>query len=265
MISWYICETNRMKIITLNTWGGRAGREGLLAFFEKHKDTTDIFCLQEIWSAPYEHYNGHLAGGLAIEHENIMTRGMQEISAVLSDHIPYFRPHLMDDYGLLMLVHKKWKIMAEGELFVYKEKGHVPDDDLGNHARNIQYVTIEKDGQPVTVINFHGLWNGKGKGDSEDRLKQSENIVNFTKSLAGECVLCGDFNLLPETESVKKFEQVGLKNLVKEYGITSTRTSFYTKPEKFADYIFISPNLKEKDFRVLPDEVSDHAPLFVEV
>lgn len=41
-----------MKLISLNTWGGRAGKEELLAFFERHRDI-DIFCLQEIWSAPY--------------------------------------------------------------------------------------------------------------------------------------------------------------------------------------------------------------------
>ena len=39
---------NLMKIITLNTWGGRAGEERLLDFFNTHKDDTDIFCLQEI-------------------------------------------------------------------------------------------------------------------------------------------------------------------------------------------------------------------------
>jgi exonuclease III len=38
-----------MKIITLNTWGGIAGTQGLLDFFKKHEDT-DIFCLQEIFN-----------------------------------------------------------------------------------------------------------------------------------------------------------------------------------------------------------------------
>ena len=38
-----------MKIISLNTWGGRGGKENLLKFIEKYKDT-DIFCLQEMWN-----------------------------------------------------------------------------------------------------------------------------------------------------------------------------------------------------------------------
>lgn len=189
---------------------------------------------------------------------------MQEISSLLSGYEAYFRPHFMDNYGLMMLVKKDSKVIAEGEVFVYKEKGYVPSGDIGNHARNIQYVTLLVDGKPLTVINFHGLWNGKGKTDTEDRLNQSRNIINFINSLNSECILCGDFNLLPTTKSLMLFEETGLKNMIKEHNITSTRSSFYQKPEKYADYIFISAGLREKDFKVLIDQVSDHLPLYLE-
>jgi exonuclease III len=71
-----------MKIISLNTWGGRAGNEELLSFFEKYKEEIDIFCLQEIWSAPHENLDGHNAGGVPIDHGKILVHGMQEISKV---------------------------------------------------------------------------------------------------------------------------------------------------------------------------------------
>jgi len=140
----------------------------------------------------------------------------------------------------------------------------VPEEDLGNHARNIQYVTLETIRGLITVINFHGLWNGQGKGDSEERLTQSENILNFVKGLSNDFILCGDFNLLPETKSLKMLEEHGLRNLIKEYGITSTRTSFYTKPERYADYIFTTKGMEVKEFKVLPEEVSDHSALLLE-
>ena len=250
--------------MALNTWGGRAGENNLLEFFSTHKDV-DIFCLQEVWSAPYVDFEGHSAGGVAIDHTQIMTEGMQKISAVLSDHNNYFRPHFMDNYGLLMMVKKDLELIAEGEIFVYKEKGYIPDGDIGKHARNIQYVTLIIENRPITIVNFHGLWNGKGKTDTEDRIQQSQNIINFIQSLNGECVICGDFNLLPDTESIKIFERFGLRNLINKYGIKSTRTSYYTKPEKYADYVFISNGITPKDFRVLSDNVSDHAPLLIEI
>lgn len=254
-----------MRIISLNIWGGKAGRGRLLEFFREYAEATDIFCLQEVLSAAHPHIEGHLAGGVAIRNDQLMTRGLQDISMILLDHTPFFRSQFMDNYGLLMLVRKNVRVREEGEVFVHKHKGHVPDGDAGNHARNLQYVTVETTDGPITVMNFHGLWNGQGKGDSADRLEQSEKILKFTKKIQNPFILCGDFNLLPDTESLRKLESSGLRNLVKEFGITSTRTSFYTKPEKFADYVFISRGIDLKHFEVLPHEVSDHAPLLVEV
>ena len=56
-----------------------------------------------------------------------------------------------------------------------------------------------------------------------------------------------------------------MRNLIKEFGVTSTRTSFYTKPVKFADYVFVSKDINLKNLKILPHEVSDHTPLLIEV
>jgi endonuclease/exonuclease/phosphatase family metal-dependent hydrolase len=248
-----------MKIISLNTWGGRGGKENLLKFIEKYKDT-DVFCLQEMWSGG-EHMGGEITGGVTLK--NIAYRLLTDIEGILTNHDVYFRPHYHDWYGLAIFVKKDFKVTDEGDMYVYKEKGWASDEDKGNHARNIQWITVETSSGLRTIINFHGLWNGQGKGDSEDRLLQSDNILNFIKGLSTPHVLMGDFNLRPDTESIRKFEDFGLKNLIKKYGIASTRTSLYTKPEKFADYTFVSNEIKVNDFQILPEEVSDHAAMFI--
>lgn len=254
-----------MKILSLNTWGGRAGAEGLIAFFNRMKRDVDIFCLQEIWSAPYEHFEGVSAGGLAIQHGTIMTNGLQDITGLLGEHEYFFHPHFMDNYGLLMLVHKRLSVKGVGEVWVHREKGYMPEGDIGLHPRNLQYVeVVDQNNKTYTVCNFHGLWNGKGKTDSEDRIAQSERIVEFVASRTGEAICIGDFNLLPDTESIAILERARMHNLVREYGITSTRTSLYTKPEKFADYAFVTEGVVVQQFAVLPDVVSDHAPIFLE-
>lgn len=188
-----------------------------------------------------------------------------EINQYIPNHTGLFAPQIHDHYGLAMFVKNDLKISNQGDVFVYKHKGYIPDGDLGFHARNLQYVTIEHNNQKISLLNFHGLWTGKGKLDNDDRIQQSQNIIAFCEKIDHPYVLCGDFNLEPDTESIKILEGFGLKNLVKEYGITSTRTSFYTKSGKFADYIFTSPEIIVKDFKVLPDEVSDHAPLYIEL
>ncbi|OGD32359.1 hypothetical protein A3C91_04855 [Candidatus Azambacteria bacterium RIFCSPHIGHO2_02_FULL_52_12] len=249
-----------MKLISLNTWGGKAGNDRLLSFFKRYPDV-DFFCLQEVWNGGDEMV-GVKAGGSPLV--GISTTMLTDIDALLKDHSVYFRPHFKDYYGLAMFVRNNLEITEEGDIFVYKEKGYIHEGDAGNHARNIQYATYETQTGVRTVINFHGLWNGKGKEDSEERLLQTDNIIRFLQSLKNPFVVCGDFNLLPETESLKKFEDLGLRNLIKEFGITSTRTSFYTKPSKFADYVFVSEGIAVNEFKVLPDEVSDHSPLYLD-
>lgn len=231
----------------------------LLAFFKKHADA-DIFCLQEIWNGGEEMLGEKSDFELAKRN----TRLLQDIEEALPDHRVYFRPHFSDYYGLAMYVRKELAVEEEGEIYVYKEAGFISPDEYGNHARNLQYITVLTSGGPLTIMNVHGLWNGQGKADCAERLEQSDRIVNFVTSRKEQIILMGDFNLRPDTESVSRIEAAGLRNLIKEYGVTSTRTSHYTKPEKFADYTFVSGEIEVKDFKVLPDEVSDHAPLYLE-
>jgi endonuclease/exonuclease/phosphatase family metal-dependent hydrolase len=76
-------------------------------------------------------------------------------------------------------------------------------------------------------------------------------------------MLCGDFNLRPDTQSLELLEH-DMLNLIKSHKVTSTRTSLYPKDEKFADYIFVSKDITVNQFNVLQHEVSDHAPLLLE-
>lgn len=251
-----------MTLISLNTWGCRGSKQKLVDFFHTYKNV-DIFCLQEMWMGPYENLEGRLAGGRPLLNADIKMY-VPDISHILSRHAWHFHPSLLERYGLCIFVKKDIAVLEEGDTMVHGERGYLPEEDLGLYSRNLQYVTVQTGKGPRTVLNFHGLWNGKGKGDSGDRLRQSDKITEFLGSLSSPCVLSGDFNLLPDTESLKKLEASGLRNLIREYGITSTRTSLYTKPEKFADYTFVSQGIKVKDFKILPDEVSDHAAMYLE-
>ncbi len=252
-----------MKLLCLNTWGGRAGRDQLLDFLNVHRDA-DVVCLQEVWSARYLGLDGASAGGRPLDQDAIMVNGRQEIAALLDSHAEFFHPHHLNDYGLMTLVAERLNVVELGDVFVHRERGFIPEGDIGHHARNVQFVTVATDQGPVAMFNFHGLWSGRGKGDSSDRLAQSRRILDFLSSRREPFVLCGDFNLAPDTQSLAMLEAAGLRNLVAEFGATSTRTSLYAGPERFADYVFVGPTVDVRAFRVLPDEVSDHAPLVLE-
>jgi|SRR5581483_945082 len=251
-----------MKLISLNLWAGRGGRENLLAFFKKYKDV-DIFCLQEMWEGG-DHRIAYYQKVWTRPDLKIVNTLISDISKVLIDHAVFFYPFYEDFFGQGIFIKKKIRITQEGEIFVHKTKENSYSLEDENHARNVQYMTIETKQGLRTVVNFHGLWNGKGKTDSVERLIQSDNIVQFIKDIKNPFVLCGDFNLLPNTKSLKRIEEAGLKNLITEFGITNTRSSFYKKEERFADYTLVSPGITVNDFKVLPDEVSDHLAMYLD-
>jgi hypothetical protein len=242
-----------MKLITLNIWGGIAG-DILIDFFKKYSDI-DFFLLQEVHNNATEKTS--LFEGQKIE-------AFKEISEVLPDHVGYFAPALFGEWGLATFVKKGIDVSEVNDVFVHRKKDSMVGRDGTTIGKNMQYIHFNRDDKKYTLLNLHGLWNGKGKTDTEDRLKQSEKVQDFIDNYVdASMVLAGDFNLKPDTKSLELLEK-GKRNLIKEYGIKSTRTSYYKKPEKFADYVLVSPEIEVKHFEVLPDEVSDHSALLLE-
>jgi len=110
---------------------------------------------------------------------------------------------------------------------------------------------------------LHGFWIPDSKEDTLERLEQSDKIINFLNSYKHRKILCGDFNLNPNTQSMLRLEK-GMVNLIKKYNVRSTRSNLHTRKDKYADYILVSKDIEVLDFKVLQDEVSDHLPLFLD-
>lgn len=242
-----------MKIISLNTWSGVV-LDPLLRFIETNKDV-DVFCLQEVYKDAVGVDDAHPFLDMKLDI-------FEKIDEILKNtHDGYFRPAYKHFYGLAIFVKKNLPVHEEGEVVIYENDA---PKQRGMHGRNLQYIRVEHDAQPLVIAHVHGLWNGQGKTDTDDRLSQSQRIKEFVSGQTDQVVLMGGFNLNPDTRSLALIAE-GMVDLVKEFGITSTRTSLYEKPGKFADYCFVSPEVDVKDFRVLPDVVSDHAPLLLEL
>lgn len=247
-----------MKLITLNTWGGKV-YQPLMEFLSKYKDV-DIFCFQEIFHNLDEKTS---TADLIVVNDGCK-KLLDNIEEILWEHEGYFCPVHGASYGLAIFVKKNIKIAEVGDVLLYKNKDFDPNDDFSDHDRKLQWLKIIHNDRDIIIMNVHGHWTGKGKEDNPARLQQSKEIVNLLKRFTGvPRILCGDFNLRPDTESIKMLEK-GMTNLVTKNGITSTRTSLYSKSEKFADYVFTSSEVKVIDFKILPDEVSDHTPLLLE-
>ena len=243
-----------MKIISLNTWAGVLHQD-LLEFFRKYQKDTDIFCLQEIYKGTTEQEDPHPT--LTMQYD--LFEQLEEL--LIATHVGYFHPAFKDFYGQAMFIKKEVVVQEIGDVMVFRN-----DDPKGrgSHSRNLQFAKIAAADKFFWIANVHGLWNGKGKTDTPARIEQSNNIVNFLKQRGGEIILIGDFNLSNNTQSLKIIADQ-YRNLIAEYGITNTRTSHYEKDVRYADYAFTSSDVHVIDFKVLPDEVSDHAALQLEI
>lgn len=253
-----------MKIISLNIWDARIF-DPLMDFFDRQKEV-DVFCLQEVF---------HGEDAVHFRGEKRMN-GFSEIAKQLPHHEGYFAiTENLDDipprglripYGLAIFVKKGIEITGLHTDFIFSP-GNFVDHDGATHNRAIQTISLVHEGRPIVISHVHGLWNGKGKTDTPERLGQSRAIRKHVESFGGPLILLGDFNLLPETESLAIVKD-GMRDLVHEYGVTSTRSKLYTKHEKpvlFADYAFVTPDLPVQHFEVLQDVVSDHLPLLLEI
>jgi len=241
-----------MRLISLNLWRGKL-LDPLIDFLKREAPATDIFCFQEMI--------------------NSLSNASREIDifSTIAKSLPGFQGFFEAaqdegngiEMGLATFIKRTDAIDKEGDFFVYRTRNAMVDQDGKTLGKNVQFVQFPKNGKEYAVVNFHGLWTGDGREDTEDRIEQSKKLKGFLDALGGVKIICGDFNLTLNTQSMGILDK-NMKNLIRDYGITSTRNHFFPYPDKFCDYILVDKDLKVNDFRVLEDEVSDHLALLVD-
>lgn len=84
----------------------------------------------------------------------------------------------------------------------------------------------------MAIAHLHGLRDPSGKGDTPARAAQARRLAELVEqSRDGDdlSIVCGDLNLLPDSDTFRVLAAVGLTDLV---GTADTRTSRYTKPTR---------------------------------
>lgn len=232
-----------MKIIFLNAWYAKAGK-GFLDFIRENSLYTDIFCLSEIHPKLFSELKRIL----------IHFNGFYEES--MFDRIMGFT------YGQAVFSREKLAVQSLGRINIFRNVYN----DVG-YAVSFKLKIFNKE---LYVVNVHGKARPGHKLDTPVRLRQSKLIIDFLKNKPGLKIVGGDFNLLPDTRSVSMFEKDGYRNLIKEFYIKDTRgklnhRQFAKKDiQYFADYVFISPDIKVNSFEVPNIEISDHLPLILD-
>jgi endonuclease/exonuclease/phosphatase family metal-dependent hydrolase len=240
----------------------------LMGFFKQYRNETDIFCLQEIHDTTQEYREKR--------HSDEWVRWdlWERIQKALPDFYPYFARFgdNLDRMSVAMLIRHGAFFSGVGDIRIYDPANPLEEGSAVIAPRKLQYARIFDGAVPFILVNYHGLWIPENKHDSPERISQSLRIQQFLDEWPCPVVLCGDFNLEPQTKAMAILEK-GMRNLIKEHSIQSTRTPLYRGyndpgESQFADYILVSPGVKVNGFRVMsnsyPNLCSDHAPLYLD-
>jgi len=174
----------------------------------------------------------------------------------------------VQDFGLATFVDECIPVIGQAAAFVHSSFVEHHEWAIADRPRIAHAVRfVDRDaGHIVTVAHLHGLRDPDGKADTPARRAQAERLASLVADIrmAGDlAVVCGDFNVLPDSETFAVLGALGLVDLV---GTTDTRASRYPKPVRHANYLLVSDPEAVKQFEVLQaPEVSDHRPLVLDL
>ncbi|MGF6171737.1 endonuclease/exonuclease/phosphatase family protein [Ensifer sp. 4252] len=266
-----------LRILSLNVWGGKLHAPLMRYLVEVD---ADVLCLQEVVRSP-----GTTSDWLVYRDRDVelpqRANLFDEICTALPDHDGYFCPtargelsdgdrSIHSEFGLATFVRKSCPIIGQALDFVH---GSFSPNGWGEHprARNAHCLRLfnYEDGFSITIAQVHGLRDTNGKGDTPERQKQADALVQLIGRVwprNERLIVCGDFNVLPDSTTVAALGTLGLSDLVTGRGHTDTRTSYYGKPGRFADYMLATPDVDVIGFDVVEQpEVSDHRALLLDL
>jgi endonuclease/exonuclease/phosphatase family metal-dependent hydrolase len=261
----------------LNGWGGKLHDE-LISYLRS--TSPDILCLQEVVHSPAtdkEWLTYRDGDHILPQRPNFFT----DVARALPDHVATFCPAAQgvlwdgeeavpSQWGLATFVARAFPVIGQIQAFVHKSfspggYGEHPRPRNAHAIRLFDFVA----NRAVSVVHMHGLRDLGGKMDTPERLAQAARLRDLTTSIAepgDRVVVCGDFNVEPESATFEILGPLGLRELVTTGGCRGTRTSHYRKPGRFADYMLVDHAATVIDFRVVSQpEVSDHCPLLLEI
>jgi endonuclease/exonuclease/phosphatase family metal-dependent hydrolase len=257
-----------MRLLSLNLWGGQRDRV-LFDYLQNQAKVTDIFCFQEVFRSAFEQNPEGFSGRVNL---------FSELSELLPDHIGYFEKtsqnhdtiKIVDypvDGGQAIFIKKTLNVTVQDAEKIYEGMGRQINPSSENLPTALQRVELNINGKVLQIYNYHGIAYPGDKLDTPQRIECSKKIIKITKEDKGAKILCGDFNLMPETESIKMLG-AEMKDLIQDYKITNTRNEIswkqYHNIQHFADFTFTSSEIKVLIFEVPYNLASDHLPMILD-
>lgn len=260
-----------MKLVSLNIALFENNNKEVIGFLEK--ENADFICLQEVTRRIDESVKENYISYNEINKISGYSASFFGPNSVLKRfELADFhgkKPFIFDFGGCLEFgnfTKSKLEIVKGQCMFVencftyFMDCANWPDEDY----RSILITDHIVNNKKLRLINYHGIWT-RDKQGNDKTMNANKIIRDIAHRSEGEVIICGDFNLFPDTESMKIFRDK-FRSLVDIYDIRTTRPSaneLNTAQRNVVDYVWISEGIIVTDFSVPKVKISDHLPLIL--
>jgi endonuclease/exonuclease/phosphatase family metal-dependent hydrolase len=262
-----------MKLLSLNVALFEANNHLLSQFL--HEQKADFVCLQEITKGLQSSVNdAYISKDVVDQATPELTHFFFGPNSVMGDFEQknfHGKEIYRFEFGGLMefgnYTKSRYSIVKAQNVFVQNhytyttDRSNWPDEDY----RGVLVTDHVIHGKKLRILNYHGVWTRHKQGN-EMSLKANKMINDLALQAQGEVIICGDFNLFPDTPSMKVFEN-NFHSLVDIHDIKTTRPStneLNDTKRNVVDYILVSKGIEVKKFEVVDSPVSDHLPLILD-
>jgi len=252
----------KFKFITLNIEHGGQLMNDIILFLKK--EDADVVFIQEAQStedsSTPQHFNTLKTFDKTLNYPYSLFSPQLEV--ILEDHLVKHGNAIYSKFPLKSLEPIFFDIpYGRIDHFANKQR-----KDFSQIPQSIQRAMLQLNDQlTIDLFNLHGIWGQDGK-DSARRLQMSETIINAIKT-SKNCILAGDFNVQPNTQTIKNIETY-LNSAFKSSLASTFNMKRKTDPgyaTAAVDMIFVSSSIKVLSAICPPVEISDHLPLVCEL
>lgn len=260
-----------MQLVSLNVALFETNNEKLYEFLLEQKP--DIVCLQEVADKVDPHVN---PAYISKDYIDRATSGLKYAFfgptwMIKNFHQKNFHKKENFDFefgGFLKsgnYIKTRFKMLKKSNVFISNKTIKVIDWSTWpkNQSKAVQVVDLKlPDLKKLRVLNYHGIWTKEKIGNYET-LEACKKINKLATEVNYPTIITGDFNLFPDTESMKVFHG-SFVSLVDKHGVQTTRpktNELSHLKRNVVDFIFVTKDIKVKSFEVLDTDVSDHLPL----
>lgn len=260
----------KIKVITLNLWNGGRLMDRVIDFLQAEQP--DILFLQEAYAGRNPSWAPRF-------------RSVPILTDVFPNYDYNFAPAYCDtrqqegDIEDGQLILSKFSITFHNMFFFdvpYAKLNQDETTDFSNWPAGVQHCRIQIGDpsnqvsqinnhaldQEIDLLNVHGPVNFNGSQDSIRRLKMSHDLVNLVQNQS-HAILAGDFNVRPNTQTIRNLEQ-HLTNVFANELTTTFNMKQKTNPgyaDSVVDMMLVSPTIKIIDHHQPQVDISDHLPL----